>query len=290
MLWRYDKLESWKKEILTLRANGVSVNDTTRIVQPKYFPDKDLLQVREMVHGLARPSSNKKIDASSKPVGVFSDTHIPFNHPNYLQFCIDTFKKYKVGQIVCCGDLVDNHAISRHQKETCAKSAYDELDMSITEVEKFVRAFPKLKLCRGNHDDIPIRQAATLGIGERYLKSFSELLNLPKTWEIGEEFIINNVLYKHGINCLGKDGALNAAITERMSTVIGHSHAFGGCKYQANKRDIIFGLNVGCGIDIGAYAFAYGKHSKNRPTLGCGIVFNEGHAAFIPMGSEYFRD
>ena len=52
--------------------------------------------------------------------------------------------------------------------------------MSIMEVAKFVKAFPNVKMCRGNHDAIPVRQAATVGIGERYLKSFSELLKLPK--------------------------------------------------------------------------------------------------------------
>lgn len=239
-----------------------------------------------MAHGATR----RKKSMSEKPVGVFSDPHIPFNHPNYLQFCIDTFKKFGVGQVVCCGDLVDHHAISRFQSEPCAKGAYDELDMSIAEVSKYVKAFPKVRMCKGNHDAIPVRQAATVGIGERYLKSYSELLHLPKTWEIADEFIINDVLYKHGINCMGKDGAINSAIQERMSTVIGHSHAFGGCKYSANKRDIIFGMNVGCGIDIDAYAFAYGKYDKNRPTLGCGIVFDSGNAIFVPMGKEFFRN
>lgn len=254
-------------------------------------------EVLEKVRGYIRHSDKYKEEKSSKlknsiskkPVGVFSDPHIPFNHPNYLRFVQDTFKKYNVGQVVCLGDLVDHHAISRFQSEPCAKGAYDELDMSIAEVSKFVKAFPKLKMCKGNHDAIPARQAATVGIGERYLKTFSELLKLPKTWKIEEEFIIDNVLYKHGINCLGKDGALNTAIQERMSTVIGHSHAFGGVKYSANKRSIIFGMNAGCGIDIDAYAFAYGKYDKNRPTLGCGIVFNDSYAIFIPMGNEYFR-
>ena len=49
-------------------------------------------------------------------------------------------------------------------------------------------------------------------------------------------------------------------------------------------------MNVGCGIDIDAYAFAYGKYDKNRPTLGCGIVFDSGNAIFVPMGKEYFRN
>lgn len=269
-----------------MRSEGRSLSEISDALKA-YFPDKDDHQRWEKAHGVTRKG---KLRMAEKPVGVFSDPHIPFNHPNYLQFCVDTFRHYGVGQIVCCGDLVDNHAISRHIKEPCAHSACDELDMSLAEVKKFVRAFPKVKMCKGNHDMRIILQAATLGIDQRFLKPYSELLELPKSWEIDDEFIIDGVLYKHGTNCTGKDGAINAAITERMSTVIGHAHAFGGCKYQANKRDIIFGMNVGCGIDIGAYAFAYGKYSKNRPTLGCGIVLSDSNAIFVPMGKEYFRN
>lgn len=228
---------------------------------------------------------------SEKPVGVIPDMHIPFHHPNFIRFCADTFKRYGVGRIVSTGDLVDFHAISRHQTETCAKSPIDELEMTIEGVREVAEEFPDVDMVPGNHDWIYIRQAATLGIDERFLKSFSELFQLPKGWRIhNDEFIHGNVLYKHGINCLGKNGALNAAIQERMSTVIGHSHSFGGCQYSANARNIIFGMNVGCGIDIRAYAFAYGKHMKYRPTLGCGVVFNESSAIFVPMGQEYFRN
>ena len=59
------------------------------------------------------------------PIGIFSDPHIPFDHPNYLRFCEDTFEAYGVKRIICCGDLVDFHAISRHQTETCAHSVID---------------------------------------------------------------------------------------------------------------------------------------------------------------------
>lgn len=281
----------WKAEVKRLRHNGASWTEIASAMQPM-FPEFTECQLREKARSVIRVRKATKpetiLDESgNRPVGVFSDPHIPFNHPNYLQFCIDTFKKFNVGPIVCSGDLVDNHALSRFQSEPCAKGAYDELNMSIDEVAKYVKAFPDVKLCLGNHDAIPARQAASVGIGQRYLKSFSEVLKLPETWEVSDEVIINNVLYKHGENCLGKDGALNAAIQERMSVVIGHSHSFGGCKYSANKRDTIFGLNVGCGIDVDAYAFVYGKHAKFRPTLGCGIVFNESYAIFVPMGKEY---
>lgn len=269
-----------------LKAEGKSLKEIAQIIQPQ-FPDRTEHQVWEMAHSATR----KRITMDDRPIGVFSDPHIPFNHPNYLQFCIDTFRQYHVGRIVCLGDLVDFHAISRHETETCAKSPIDELDMTIAGVKQFTDAFPDVDFIPGNHDLIYIRQAATLGIDKRFLKSFKELFELPKKWRIhDDEYISDGILYKHGINCAGKNGAINTAIQERMSTVIGHSHAFGGCQYSANPRDIIFGLNVGCGIHISQYAFAYGKHAKNRPTLGCGVVFNSASAIFIPMSAGYFRD
>ncbi len=255
-----------------------------------HFPDQDIGQIKDnIVRGVLRRTERYKKEHKpiNKPIGVFSDVHIPFEHPNYLQFLKDTFKEYGVGQVVCVGDLVDNHAISNYKPEACAKSSYDELDMAIEQVAKYTKAFPKVRMAKGNHDLRPVRQAATVGMGERFLKPFNELLKIPKTWTFEDEFIIDNVLYRHE-GCGGKNGALNTALVERMSMVVGHQHTFGGCDYSANPRNLIFGMNVGCGIHISQYAFVYGKKAKYRPTLGCGIVYNDSHATFVPMGKEYF--
>lgn len=216
-------------------------------------------------------------------VGVFSDVHAPFDHPMYLDFLTKTFKFYGVRKVICLGDLVDFHALSKYETEPCAMGAYDELDIAINTVGKYVEEFPCLHLTLGNHDLRPARQGKSVGLGERFLTSFRNLLKLPDTWEISEDLLFEDVLYKHGEKSGGKDGALNAAIQERMSTVIGHFHGFAGCKYSANKRDMVFGMNVGCGIDSDKYAFAYGKNDKCRPIRGCGIVFNPQKALFVPM-------
>ena len=276
-----------KDEIKQLREQGLSLYEIAEQLAPKY-PDKTERQLWDMAHSATRMRGKNSMEV--KPVGVIGDLHAPFNHPNYIQFCKDTFKKYGVGQIVCIGDLVDHHALSRHETEPDALGAYAELDKAIEQVELVVKAFPKAKMCYGNHDTIPVRQAATVGIGKRFLKSFQEVVGLPKTWELEDEFIINDVLYLHGINCNGENGAINKAKMECMSTVIGHAHSFAGCKYLVNPRNIRFGLNVGCGIDAKAYAFAYGKPLARRPILGCGIVYDSGRADFVPMPLEYFRD
>ena len=74
-----------------------------------------------------------------------------------------------------------------------------------------------------------------------------------------------------------------------MSAVIGHAHSYLGVKYNANPRNIVFGMNVGCGIDIDAYAMRYGKYFKLKPTLGCGVVISKTEAYSVPMSEKYFR-
>lgn len=278
----------WKTESITMHFDD---NISYAEIGKRLFPDMNYKEAGEKIRGYIRTTERYAEEHSKNGIirGVFGDPHVPFNHPNYFKFVKDTFKRFGVKETICDGDIVDQHAISRFISSTSAKGVSDEHKAAKYELNKMFDYFRKGKLCLGNHDLIFERQAATLGIGKEFLKSFREVYDIPKSWDISEEYIIDDVVYKHGINCLGKNGALNAAIQERMSTVIGHSHSFGGCQYSANKRNIIFGLNAGCGIDIKKYAFEYGKHSKFRPTLGCGIVFNSSSAIFVPMGAEYFR-
>lgn len=220
-------------------------------------------------------------------IGVFSDVHIPFAHPNYLAFLKDTFAEWGVEQIVCLGDLIDNHAISRFQSEPCADGAYTELSKARRMVKELTETFPVVKMCRGNHDDIAYRQAATLGIGAEFIKPFRDIYGLPMSWSLEDEYVIDGVLYTHGTGRSGKHATYNIAVDERMSVCSGHTHTGGGVNYIANKQETIFALNTGCLVDYGAYAFEYSRNAKHRPTLGCGIVLSSSEAYFVPMTGRY---
>lgn len=248
-------------------------------------------RIRRHIRSTERYKQTRAINRPEKQeiVGIIGDTHFPFAHPNYLPFLQNTFEKYGVTKIVQIGDLADHHAISRHQTDTEAVSATTEFEVAYRDVERYISAFPKVDVTLGNHCLIPVRQCATLGIPQGFLKSFKDLWQLPDGWTVQEQTIINNVLYSHGIGSSGKNGALNKATDSMQSCVIGHQHSFGGVQYKSNSRSLIFGLNVGCGIDIDAYAFAYGKYNRNRETLGCGIVFDSANAIFVPMEEKYFR-
>lgn len=286
---------NWKSTAEKLKFDdGLSWTDLTDRMKP-FFPDLTEKQVLEKVRSALRNSDRYRAEKrQDKPVGVIGDLHCPFIHPNYFRFCNDTFKSFNVGRKVSIGDLFDHYSYSRFPKKPLAMNARQEMKMAKSQIEPFCREFSEMDIVLGNHDTRYIDRAEEFGIDEELIREFKDIYDLPKGWRVYDEYenflTINDVLYIHGSAYNGKDGAKQAAINEQMSVVMGHGHAFAGVFPIANKRKLMFGMNVGCGIDVGAYAFAYNKKDKFRPLLGCGIVFSSSYAIWVPMGREYFRD
>jgi len=214
---------------------------------------------------------------------VIGDTHIPFEHSDYLEFCVKTKEKYKCSTIVHIGDLVDHHSINYHEHDPDGYSPKDEMREADLHLKGWFKEFPELYLCIGNHDSLVERKSKTFGLPSRVFKSYSEMWKLPAGWKDSFEWEFNDVLFTHGTNRSGKLAHLQAAYDNRQSTVIGHLHSAAGLNWIANSKDCIFGMNVGCGIDRKKYAFAYGKDLRAKPIIGCGVVFNRTEAQFIPM-------
>jgi predicted phosphodiesterase len=203
---------------------------------------------------------------------VISDTHLPYEHPNYLDFCKWIHKTFKCTDVVHIGDLVDFHSISYHEHDPDGWSPDDEMSETDSHLSKWFKAFPNVKLCRGNHDRLVDRKSKTVGLPSRVFKSFRDIWRLPKGWVDEFTFCIDNVKYLHGTGYSGDFAHLKAAHDNRMSVVMGHLHSSCGIEYSANEEDCVFGMNVGCGIDRHALAFEYGRDFKKKPVLSCGIV------------------
>lgn len=217
-------------------------------------------------------------------VGVIGDRHAPFTHPGYLDFCNDTFKEYRCGTIVDIGDGTDQHALSFHGSDPSGKSAKCEMKEAKKELVRWYKAFPKAKSCIGNHDARIARKAFAGGIPTEFLRPLREIYEAPAGWEFGFQFEFDGVLYKHGNGTSGHNAAFVLAKACRMPVVAGHVHTAAGVHFHACEKDIIFGMNVGCGIDRHTYAFAYGADHKSKPILGCGVVLENGKLPiFVPM-------
>lgn len=214
---------------------------------------------------------------------VIGDIHLPFEHPDYLQFCLDIYSSWNCNCVVFIGDVVDAHALSFWDTDPHGYSAEEEARVAAEHLIEWNQAFGVAKVCIGNHDERHYRKARKAGIPDRYLRTYNEIYSAPK-WEWDFDHRIDGVLYTHGTGCSGKDAAINLAIQKRSSVAIGHTHSWGGVKYHSNDESRVFGMNVGCGVDSTKYAFAYGAHMPSRPTLGAGVVIEGKEAYFEPMG------
>lgn len=213
---------------------------------------------------------------------AIGDTHCPFMHAKYPEFLERIYDKHKCNTVVHIGDLVDHHASSFHTSETDAMGARREAELAEQQARSLYSLFPSVKWCLGNHDRIPERKAKEAAIPQRFLRSIVEAYNCPKGWKADRTWQIDGTLYTHGTRS-GKTAHVLTAETGRQSVAVGHTHCFGGVGYLASNHDLIFGLNVGCGIDIEQYAFRYGIDYSHRPTLGCGVVIDGHQAIFEPM-------
>ena len=208
-------------------------------------------------------------------VGIIGDTHVPYEHKDYLAFCKRTFKKHKCNRIIHIGDLIDHHALSFHESEPMLKGAQGELLDARERLKPWYKAFPKLTVILGNHDRIPARQLKKIGIdSEVWMRPIEQVYDFPNGWNTAQEVVIDNVLYHHGETAGGVNGFRNDAISRMCNTVSGHNHSNAGISATASQHRLVWGMAVGCGVDNKSMAFVYGKHFKNKPIVGCGTVIN----------------
>ena len=206
-------------------------------------------------------------------VGVIGDTHNPWCRRGYLQFCQDTFDEYDCDQIVHIGDVNDHHNISFHDIEPSSPGVIAEHNLAKRATKLWHTAFPKVKVCLGNHDLRVIRRAKTVNIPEFMLSTHNKLWGTPG-WRWEKSWIIDGVYYYHGAKQGGKYPAANAVGKMLMSCVLGHNHTASGVKFFANPLQRIFGVDTGCGIDDTAMAFNYSDENKQRSILSCVVVID----------------
>jgi len=224
-------------------------------------------------------------DEDRKPRLVVSDIHLPFAINGWLDFLKRTHAKYNCHEeIIINGDMIDYHSLSFHTSETDAMSHIDEFEQSKIMVRELVKAFPKAVFTMGNHDLLLTRRLADIGIDKRFVKNFHELYELPDTWKLVDSIIIDDVLYTH-IGCAGgKNGHLTSAVSNMMSTCVGHLHSQAGVGYITNPQGkTVFGMNTGCLFDESSYAGRYGRFAKQKGVMGCGVVFSSTEAQFVPF-------
>lgn len=209
---------------------------------------------------------------------VIPDMQIPFQHEKALDFLRRTRDKYKCDVVVNVGDEWDNAALSRYPKDPDGMSPGDELEEAREATRPFARAFPEMLLCESNHRQRLYKRAFEAGLPLKYLASTHEYMGVPKTWKWEFQHVVDGIYFEHGDR--GKPVPLVDA--NGGSTVFGHHHTEAGIWYVQRARKLQFAFNVGCLIDVNAYAFKYAVLAKKRPVLSCGVIL-DGLPILIPL-------
>ena len=211
------------------------------------------------------------------------ELHLPFHHPDSLDFLDTVANTFKIDQVVCVGDLFDVHGNSRYDTDPDGYSAGHELEAGIDAAEEVFEMFPTAKYCIGNHCNRIMKAAYKAGIPSRSLKTFEEMYNLPEGWTTGEYFEIDGVVYEHGDRFGGANAHEKAAIANMKSTVIGHIHTSFGVAYIANRDKLIFGACAGALLDSHSYAAAYGRAYSKKTIHGALVIIDGATVLPVPM-------
>lgn len=229
---------------------------------------------------MAKRGKRKAKRAAGDIVLAIPDLHCPFEHPDALRFLKAVEKAFKPTKIVCLGDEIDGHALSRFPHDPDGYSPGHELSKAIEHLIPFYLAFPEVMVCESNHTVRGHKLAFQAKLPAAFLKHISVVLNAPDGWEWRDRWEIDGVIYKHGTGKTGENAHKNHAKAAGRSVVIGHIHAHGGVAYLAPGW---FAVNASCLIQQDAYCFAYAKEMEPNIQLGCAIVNRGKSAHFIPM-------
>ena len=229
--------------------------------------------------------SSRKNNLIKENVLVIGDTHFPFEKEGYLDFCLDIQKKYKCGSVVHIGDEVDLCATSQYSHNPDGMSAGTEADLALVSMKQWYKAFKEVKVCIGNHSARAFRLAHDSGLSKKFLKSYEEMWEAPKTWKWADSWSLYNVHYTHGTGTSGPNAALKRAVQFRKNVAMGHIHTEATIQYNVSSVDAIWGLMVGSGIDDKQYAFHYAKDTIKKSIVSCAVVVDNGKLPIIELMS-----
>lgn len=215
-----------------------------------------------------------------------SDLHTPFEHPNALDFVHDVARQLKPDRVVCLGDEVDMHNFSRWPREPDALGAVEELTAARKTLKQLAKLFPTMTIVDSNHTWRPWKKAAAAGLLSMMMRSRQSILETPDGWRWVEALHHEGYTTIHGEGFAGARAAIDAAKVYHHPVCIGHIHAHAGVTFNTGPTgQVLWGLNSGCLVDPSAIAFRYGKHCKDKPTLGTSAVIH-GVPYFFPMATS----
>ena len=214
---------------------------------------------------------------------TISDMHIPYHHPDALEFLKHLKKKYKPDLVVNLGDMLDFHNISFHDSDPNLLSAGDELSQARKYIKQVEKIFPNMIIIGSNHGDLPLRKFLAAGLPKSLIRPYHEIYGVSKNWKFVDDLTIEykgipDIYFAHGI----RKNALSTAQQRGQCFIQGHFHESFNIQYCGNPHSLLWAVTAGCLIDRKSLAFNYNKLNLNRPIIGTAVIMN-GQPILEPM-------
>lgn len=223
---------------------------------------------------------------------IISDLQIPFAAEHALKFVKSVYKEFRIPKenVLCVGDEVDSYFGSMYSKSpNISYSASQEIKDTKDQIRAWADAFPIMRLATSNHGQRWVKKLEACEIPSQLIRPYREIIGAPRTWQWKDEWVIKTkhpFRMVHGCGYSGANGAKNAVVDSKVSTVIGHLHSHAGISYvhTMGSNGTLWGFNAGCLINPEAFCFSYGIHNRHKPILGIGVIADNG---FRPMFIPY---
>lgn len=263
-------MSDWKEKAKSLKALGLSSRQIANIVGKGKSTINDYF-ARANVTTIHKKDSGE----DNSRVLLVSDMHIPYHHPDTLDFLTHLKEKYKPTRVICLGDEIDHHALSYHDSDPNLYSAGDELDAALPVIEQIHNLFPVMDIVDSNHGSMVWRKAKTNGIPKHYIKSYNDVLGVDDGWKWYFDLTIKlpdgNMCYIHH----GKAGDVTRLSQQMgMCAVQGHYHNNFKVDYWGNPVSLYWAMQCGCLIDNDSLAFSYNNVNIKRPIVGTGLIID----------------
>lgn len=221
--------------------------------------------------------------SKNERVLVISDLHIPYHHADSFKFLKAIKEKYKPDLVICIGDESDWHSISFHPKDPDLANPFQELNLARIHFKVLSNMFPEMDILESNHGSLIMRKILYAGLPRAIMRSYDEILGVPKTWRWHFELIIElsngqKCFFHHGKSAV--EGKLSRNIS--MNAVQGHFHTKFHITYWSNPTGIFFDAHCGYLADHRSIAQDYNKNNVERGVHGCLIIL-DGYPRLLPM-------
>jgi hypothetical protein len=181
-------------------------------------------------------------------------------------------KHAPITNVVCIGDSLDMHRLSRFAPEPDSAGANDEHKAGLAFLKELYALFPVCVEVASNHNARYLHRARDAGLPSSFLRSYADIMESPPGWNLVAYHEIDGVMYEHGDRFGGQSAQRQAMYINGQSTVFGHHHSHAGIQWMQNRKSARWAMNVGCLIDRFSYGLAYAAVSRFYQTLGTGVV------------------